>query len=100
MKERERIHGMHAVAALLKRSPERVESLAVLRGRRDRRLEELLAAARAQCIAVRELAREELDRLAPGVHQGVVAEVRAAAALDESYLFDELLPGLAGPALL
>jgi 23S rRNA (guanosine2251-2'-O)-methyltransferase len=91
---------MHAVAALLKRSPERVESLAVLRGRRDRRLEELLAAARAQGIAVRELAREELDRLAPGVHQGVVAEVRAAAPLDESYLLDELLPGLAGPALL
>ena len=100
MKERERIHGMHAVAALLKRSPERVESLAVLRGRRDRRLEELLALARTQGIAVRELPREELDRLAPGVNQGVVAEVRAAAALDESYLFDELLPGLAGPALL
>ena len=100
MKERERIHGMHAVAALLKRSPERVESLAVLRGRRDRRLEELLAVARTQGIAVRELPREELDRLAPGVNQGVVAEVRAAAALDESYLFDELLPGLAGPALL
>ncbi len=100
MKERERIHGMHAVAALLKRSPERVESLAVLRGRRDRRLEELLAVARTQSIAVRELPREELDRLAPGVNLGVVAEVRAAAALDESYLFDELLPGLAGPALL
>jgi 23S rRNA (guanosine2251-2'-O)-methyltransferase len=91
---------MHAVAALLKRSPERVESLAVLRGRRDRRLEEVLAAARAQGIAVRELPREELDRLAPGVNQGVVAEVRAAAVLEESYLFDELLPGLAGPALL
>jgi 23S rRNA (guanosine2251-2'-O)-methyltransferase len=100
VKERERIHGMHAVAALLKRSPERVESLAVLRGRRDRRLEDVLAAARAQGIAVRELPREELDRLAPGVNQGVVAEVRAAAALDESHLFDELLPGLAGPALL
>ena len=100
MKERERIHGMHAVAALLKRSPERVESLAVLRGRRDRRLEELLATARAQGIGVRELPREELDRLAPGVHQGVVAEVRAAAALTEAFLFDELLPALADPALL
>ena len=100
MKERERIHGMHAVAALLKRSPERVESLAVLRGRRDRRLEELLAAARAGGVAVRELAREELDRLPAGVNQGVVAEVRAAAALDERFLFDELLPALPGPALL
>jgi len=100
MKERERIHGIHAVAALLKRSPERVESLAVLRGRRDRRIEELLAAARAGGVAVRELAREELDRLAPGVNQGVVAEVRAAAALDERFLFDELLPALPGPALL
>jgi len=100
LKERERVHGIHAVAALLRRSPERVESLAVLRGRRDRRLEELLAAARVQGVAIREAGREELDRLAPGVHQGVVADVRAATALDETFLFDELLPGLERPALL
>jgi 23S rRNA (guanosine2251-2'-O)-methyltransferase len=100
VKERERIHGIHAVSAVLKRSPERIEGLAVLRGRRDRRLEQLLEAARAQDIAVRELAREELDRLAPGVHQGVVAEVRTATSLNEAFLFAELLPGLARPALL
>jgi 23S rRNA (guanosine2251-2'-O)-methyltransferase len=98
--EHERVHGIHAVAALFRRSPERVESLAVLRGRRDRRLETLLEAARERRIPVRELARDELDRLAPGVHQGVVAEVRAAVALGEAFLFDQLLPGLARPALL
>ncbi len=100
MKERERIHGIHAIGALLRRSPERVESLAVLRGRRDRRLDELLQAARAHGIAVRECAREELDRLAPGVHQGAVAEVRAALPLGEEALFDALLPGLTEPPLL
>jgi 23S rRNA (guanosine2251-2'-O)-methyltransferase len=98
--ERERIHGIHAIGALLRRSPERVESLAVLRGRRDQRLEELLQTARVNGIAVRECAREELDRLAPGVHQGVVAQVRAAEPLSESFLLDTLLPALSEPALL
>ncbi|HNC70490.1 MAG TPA: 23S rRNA (guanosine(2251)-2'-O)-methyltransferase RlmB, partial [Pseudomonadales bacterium] len=98
--ERECIHGIHAIGALLRRSPERVESLAVLRGRRDQRLEELLQTARVNGIAVRECAREELDRLAPGVHQGVVAQVRAATPLNESFLLDTLLPNLSEPALL
>ncbi|HMV71448.1 MAG TPA: 23S rRNA (guanosine(2251)-2'-O)-methyltransferase RlmB [Pseudomonadales bacterium] len=100
MMERECIHGIHAIGALLRRSPERVESLAVLRGRRDQRLEELLQTARVNGIAVRECAREELDRLAPGVHQGVVAQVRAATPLNESFLLDTLLPNLSEPALL
>lgn len=100
MMERERIHGIHAVGALLRRSPERIESVSVLRGRQDRRLEELVQAAREQAIAVRECARDELDRLAGGVHQGVVAEVRALAPRGEDFLFDALLPGLAEPALL
>ncbi len=100
MKERERIHGIHAVGTVLRRSPERVESLAVLRGRRDGRLEELLQAARLHAIAVRECAREELDRLASGVHQGVVAEVRVAMALGEDFLFETLLPALEEPPLL
>lgn len=98
--ERECIHGIHAIGALLRRSPERVESLAVLRGRRDQRLEELLQTARVNGIAVRECAREELDRLAPGVHQGVVAQVRSATPLNESFLLDTLLPNLSEPALL
>jgi 23S rRNA (guanosine2251-2'-O)-methyltransferase len=101
MKEQESVHGLHAVSALLKSSPARVVSIHVLRGRRDRRLEELLAEVRTHGLGVSESSREELDRLADGgVHQGVVARVRPVEALGEAFLFDELLPGLQGPALL
>ena len=45
----------------------------------DRRLQELLDSAARHGVSVCEQSREELDRRAPGaVHQGVIAEVRAA----------------------
>jgi 23S rRNA (guanosine2251-2'-O)-methyltransferase len=99
--EEQSVHGLHPVGALLKRAPERVQTLFVLGGRRDRRLQELLDSAARHGVSVREQSREELDRRAPGaVHQGVIAEVRAAQALGEAFLFDQLLTGLEGPALL
>jgi 23S rRNA (guanosine2251-2'-O)-methyltransferase len=95
------VHGFHAVRALLNRSPERVLALHILNGRRDRRLQDLLEVAQQHGVGVRECSREQLDRLAPGgVHQGVIAEVKAAQALGEAFLFDELLPRLDAPALL
>lgn len=100
MAELEHIYGIHAVGAVLRRNPGCVEKLIVLRGRHDRRLEELLQCARERAVSLRECSREELDRLVSGVHQGVVAQVRAAAPRDERFLFEELLPGLGEPALL
>lgn len=99
--EEQSIHGLHAVQAVLARSPERVASLAVLGGRRDQRLQQLLDLAQQQGLAVRQCSRDELDRLAPGaVHQGVVAQLKPAQMLGEAFLFDELLGRCEGRALL
>lgn len=73
-----RVHGLHAVEALLKRRDGSVRRLLVLRGRRDRRLGALLALAEEQGVVIERVDRQALDRLAAGVNQGVVAEAEAA----------------------
>ena len=66
--------GVHAVAALLKNQPECVIRLHVLKDRRDKKLEEILTAARENGIAVEVKSRQELDQLSHGEnHQGVIA---------------------------
>jgi 23S rRNA (guanosine2251-2'-O)-methyltransferase len=95
------VHGLHAVEAVLRHTPARIEALLLHAGRRDRRLQQLRELAAAQGVAVRELAREEIDRLAAGaVHQGALARVRQAEPANEDFLFDTLLPRLQAPALL
>jgi 23S rRNA (guanosine2251-2'-O)-methyltransferase len=69
------IYGRHAVLeALRARRP--VEQVLVAQGAHPRgTLDELLALAKSARVGVREVPRQELDRLAPR-HQGVVAQVR------------------------
>jgi 23S rRNA (guanosine2251-2'-O)-methyltransferase len=94
------VFGLHAVRAVLARRPKDVLRLAIIAGRDDARVRELRALAAAQGIAPVAATAETLDRETGGaVHQGVVAEVRPSAALDENSLLD-LLTGLAGPALV
>ncbi|TCO76978.1 23S rRNA Gm-2251 2'-O-methyltransferase [Plasticicumulans lactativorans] len=96
------IYGLHAVSAVLRHEPERIESLWVDRKRHDQRLREVLELAAARGLAVQPAGATELDRLANGArHQGVVARCHAAAAraCDEDALF-ALLDGLAVPPLL
>ena len=71
----ERAFGLHAVEALLKSSPGAVRQLAVAKGRDDRRLQAVLKLADAAGVPVRRMARERLDALVDGRHQGVVAEL-------------------------
>ncbi len=81
------IHGIHAVMAVLRREPRRIRRLLIARGRRDRRLDELLALAHESGIAVVQAERKALDELTGGArHQGVVAEASPAQAGDESSL--------------
>ena len=96
------VHGLHAVEALLARTPERIEQLLLAPQRRDRRIERLREAARSAGIDCRDATNDEIERQAgrDAVHQGVLARVRSAAPLDESYLLDTLLPALGHPALL
>lgn len=93
------VYGVHAVAALLERDPERVRVLHVQRGRRDRRMAELVAAARERGIRVELAERAWLDRRAQGRHQGVLADCQALAPADEKTL-ERLWPDLPEPRLL
>lgn len=101
MSASEWIHGLHAVEAMVARTPERIEELLLAPGRRDQRLQRLRESAMAVGVRVRDARKEDLERHAgDAVHQGVLARVRLVVALGEDWLFDTLLPGLSGPALL
>lgn len=94
------VFGLHAVRAVLARRPKDVLRLAIVAGRDDARVRELRGLAASLGIAPVATSAEALDRETGGaVHQGVVAEVRPSAPLDENSLLD-LLTGLAGPALV
>ena len=82
----EQIFGIHAVQAILEADAARVEELMLLEGREDARIETLRSLAENNKVPVSELSRKELDKLGKGVHQGVVARVRAAIVQDENAL--------------
>jgi 23S rRNA (guanosine2251-2'-O)-methyltransferase len=77
------VAGLHAVAALLAEAPERVRALYVQRGRRDRRMSEVISAARACGIRVEFAERRWLDGRVEGSHQGVLADCHDLALADE-----------------
>lgn len=89
------VFGIHAVQALLQNDPDSVQSLQVMQGRIDERLNALLKLAQQHGIAVHTVARKELDNLVRGQHQGVVALVRPTSQRDEGDL-EEILDNLNG----
>jgi len=94
------VAGINAVRSALRFGAGGVSALWLDRRRRDRRLAELAALAREQGIALRQVERDELDRIADGAnHQGALAWVAAPAARSEAEL-DALLDALDGPPLL
>lgn len=95
------VFGLHAAGEVLRRNPSRVRELLVQSRRKDRRLNTLREEAGRRGISCREVDRSELDRLANGVHQGVVAVLEGAAAvsLDERGLL-AMLAAKGGDALL
>jgi 23S rRNA (guanosine2251-2'-O)-methyltransferase len=80
------VYGLHAVAALVAEDPARVRVIHVQRGRRDRRVGELIEAARARGIRVEPADRAWLDRRCEGRHQGVVADCHERGPADEAEL--------------
>lgn len=95
------VYGIHAVEAVLQRSPGKVMELLVSEKRRDQRLQQMLALAATEGVAVVAAERKTLDKLAPGAtHQGVMARVRPAQALGENELFERILPAHTRPLLL
>lgn len=94
------VFGLHAVRAVLARRPKDVLRLAIAAGRDDARVRDLRGLAAAQGIAPVAASAEALDRETGGAaHQGVLAEVRPSAPLDENSLLD-LITGLEAPALV
>lgn len=89
------VAGRHPVAEMLAAHPERVESVLVQKGLRDAATSAILDACRTGGVRFRLAAREELDRLWKGAHQGVVAQVVPL----EFKTLDDLLDGLLGAPL-
>jgi len=96
------IFGFHAVEAILRREPNRIQSLWLQEGRRDKRVQSLETLARNQGVAVNLTARAELDDMVDGRHQGVVAKIEGSGgreALDERGLIAHL-QGIDQPLVL
>lgn len=93
------VFGIHAVASLLDRQPDRVEAMYVQRGRNDARMEALLERADKLNINYQVIEREKLDEMVEGRHQGVVVKSRGSQIFREGDL-DRLLEKLDHPALL
>ena len=89
------LYGIHAVEQALK-AGRPLERLLVAEGRSGRAIDKLVAAARARNVAVRFVARTELDRAAGNAaHQSVVAIAAAALYAD----FETLIAQARKPAL-
>jgi 23S rRNA (guanosine2251-2'-O)-methyltransferase len=94
------VYGLHAVRAVLTRRPGDVLKLTIAAARDDARVRELREIAAARGLRPLEATAAALDAATGGAaHQGVVAEVRPSAPLDENSLLD-LLTTQPGPALI
>ena len=96
----EYIFGIHAVDAMLQHAPQQIIHLYILDGRHDKPMQRLISLAEELDIAIRYIARSELNKLAPEQnHQGIIANCRAAPQYNEADLA-RLLAALTVPPLL
>lgn len=88
----EYIFGWHAVEAVLKREPERLQQVWIQTGREDRRVKTVTETLNELGVRWHVVHRKELDQRVAGVHQGVVAAVSESREWSE----DDLLAMLSG----
>jgi 23S rRNA (guanosine2251-2'-O)-methyltransferase len=94
------LYGIHAVKALLEKDPARFIEAFVLKGRQDDRLLPLLNELQNVGISIQQMGRKALDDKAKGAnHQGIIARVKPAKALNENDL-DDILDQHEQPLLL
>ncbi|MCM0611089.1 23S rRNA (guanosine(2251)-2'-O)-methyltransferase RlmB [Marinobacter sediminum] len=86
------VFGWHAVEAVLKREPERLQQVWIQTGRQDKRVNSITDALDNLGVRWKVVHRKELDTRVSGVHQGIVAEVSESREWSE----DDLLAQLAG----
>ncbi|MGA2708949.1 MAG: 23S rRNA (guanosine(2251)-2'-O)-methyltransferase RlmB [Steroidobacteraceae bacterium] len=90
--KRNLVYGLHAIAAIIERAPERILELWLAEARDDQRMRSLRADAQAVGVHVQTVAGEALTKLVGDVaHQGAVAAVRPLKPWDD----DDLLVALA-----
>lgn len=90
-KQDELVFGIHAINALIKRTPERFIELWLLKGREDERLTPIINLARKYGIPTQAVHRKVLDEKTKGEqHQGVVARLKAGKTYTENDLEDIL----------
>ncbi|EPL6454124.1 MULTISPECIES: 23S rRNA (guanosine(2251)-2'-O)-methyltransferase RlmB [Providencia] len=94
------IYGIHAVKALLERSPQRIKEVYILKGREDRRLMPIVHEIEALGVVVQVANRQWMDSQTEGaVHQGIIAKVLPGKQYQEGDLPD-LLESTPSPFLL
>ncbi len=90
-KNEELVFGIHAIDALLKKTPERFIEMWLLKGRQDERLMPIVNLARKFTISTQMVQRKFLDDKSQGEqHQGVVARVKPGKVFSENDLDDIL----------
>lgn len=83
----ELICGLHAVRTALQRDPKHVDAVWLNEQRGDRRVAEIVQAARLAGVKLRRVPRAHLDELVGDTHhQGVVGRLRSTPMLDEHHL--------------
>lgn len=88
----EYVFGWHAVEAVLKREPERLQQVWIQTGRQDKRVKGITDALDGLGVRWKVVHRRELDERVAGVHQGIVASVSESREWTE----DDLLAQLSG----
>lgn len=86
----EYVFGWHAVDAVLKREPERLQRVWIQTGRQDKRARSITESLDQQGVRWQVVHRKELDERVSGVHQGIVAAVAASKQWTEDDLLAHL----------
>lgn len=84
------VYGFHAVREVLAQHPDRVRSLHYVQGRRDSRVQELVALAKEAGVRFEAVDKGWLDARIDGSHQGVAAYCQALTPISEEEFFAQL----------
>lgn len=94
------IYGWHAVEAVLKREPERLQQVWIQTGRQDKRVKSITDELDNLGVGWQIVHRKKLDERVSGVHQGIVASVSESREWTEDDLLTQLAASDKPPFLL
>ncbi|OCG15930.1 23S rRNA (guanosine(2251)-2'-O)-methyltransferase RlmB [Gilliamella sp. App6-5] len=96
----ETVYGLHAIEALLARSPERIIEVFIIKGREDKRLIAVVRQLEQLGLPVKIANRQWLDEKSKnGVHQGILAMVKPSRGYQENDI-PLLMEGQPNPVIL